>query len=50
MRESSCARFLVAWHFVWCWFDVGLTLMLCRRGVGVLRVLCVWNVDFSMVL
>ncbi len=28
---------------VLCWCDVGV-------GVGVLRVLCVWNVDFSMVL
>lgn len=28
---SDC---IVAWHFVWCWFDVGVAL----RGVGVLRV------------
>ncbi|EIK77930.1 hypothetical protein CGSMWGv0288E_00714 [Gardnerella vaginalis 0288E] len=40
---SDC---IVAWHFVWCWFDVGVAL----RGVGVLRVWVVWNVDFSMVL
>ena len=22
---------LVAWHFMWCWFDVGIVLVLCRR-------------------
>ncbi|EPI53047.1 hypothetical protein HMPREF1575_00522, partial [Gardnerella vaginalis JCP7672] len=30
-------------------FDVGVTLVWCWCGVGVLRVWCVWNVDFSMV-
>ena len=29
---------IVAWHFVWCCFDVGVVLVGCWWGVGVLRV------------
>lgn len=44
MRESSgnlvVSDCIVAWHFVWCWFDAGVVLCWCRRVACVVCVEC----------
>ena len=39
-RESSCVRLYCSVVLVGCWFDVGLTLMWCRRVACVMCVEC----------